>query len=145
MRALMKVLRRTWLATTLFVLVSTLIWWKWLDWESAREHLLPTLFVSPLIWWVAVGRQHSARLVRGVVAGAITGLLTQLLPDLPTIWGLLSHPGAGDGEAQAIAVASVVVFVMIGGGAALIGAVIGLVTAAIERRTQEPTLKLRRL
>lgn len=137
MHAIMNVLRRTWLATTLFVVVSTTVWWKWLDWGAARDHLFSTLFLSPVIWWLAIGRKHPPRLLRGLAAGALTGLLTQILPDMPTLLPVLAHPGAGDGEAQAAAVATLVVYLMIASGAIAMGGLIGLVTTTIERRVQQ--------
>src|SRR6185295_530637 len=97
MHALMNVLRRTWLATTLLVIVSTTFWWQWLDWESAREYLLPTLFLSPVIWWATIGKRRPPPLRRGLVAGALTCLVTQMAPSAPYIWQWLAHRG-GDGR-----------------------------------------------
>jgi hypothetical protein len=105
----------------------------------ARGNLLTTLFLSPVIWWAAIGKKRPPHLLRGLAAGALTGLVTQIAPHMPFIWPLLSHRGTGDGEDQAIAVASVVVYLMIGSGALMVGALVGLVATAIERRTQEQT------
>ena len=126
-------LRGTLLATTLFVVVSTTIWWRWLDWEAARQHLLPTLFASPIIWWVMVGRRRPPHLLRGVITGALTGLLTQLLPHLPTLLSIFSHPGTGDGEDQAIATVSVVIYLTIGFAAFLMGGILGMMLVVVRR------------
>lgn len=130
----MRVLRRTWLATTLFVVTSSAIWWKLLDLEAAREHFLPTLFLTPIVWWLAIGRNSRPGLPHGTVVGAVIGVLTQLIPDLPMIVQLFSHPGTGDGEDQAIAMASAAVYLMIGLCAGILGAAIGLLATAIQRR-----------
>ncbi len=136
MHSLMGVLRRTWLATTLLVAVSTAVWWMWIDWDTARLHLLPTLILSPVLWWLVVGQKRPPHLLRGLVAGALTGLLTQMVPHARYVWPLLIHRGMGDGEAQMMATASTVFYVLIASGALLMGAVIGLLATAIERRTQ---------
>ena len=136
MHALMNVVRRTWLATTLFAVVSTAIYWKWLDWEAAREHLLPTLILAPVIWWTMVGRKNPPHPIRGLAAGALTGFLAQMVPDMPTLWGLLSQRGKGDGEDQAIAIASAVFFLLLGAGGLMVGGLVGLLATAIDRRTQ---------
>jgi hypothetical protein len=132
------VLHRTWLATTLFVAASATMWCLWMDWEEVGRHLPWTLFVSPVIWWFAVGRHRRPHLLRGIAAGALTGLSTQLvLPHWPRLWELLSHRGEGDGDAQIAAAASMVVYLMIGAVALLMGALIGLLATAIERRMSE--------
>lgn len=137
MHALLNMVRRTSLATTLFLVVTTTIWWKWLGWESAREHLLPTLLLSPVIWWAAVGRRHPPHVLRSLTAGALTGLLTQVAPDMPTLWPLLAHPGSGNGEDQAAGIAAAVFFLILGAGALMVGGLVGLITTAIDRRTQQ--------
>jgi len=133
MRRFMTGLRGTSLATTLFILASITIWWKLLDWESAREHLLPTLFVSPVIWWLAIGRKCPTHPLRGVAAGALAGFLAQMSPHLPFVLSICSNPGTGDGEAQAAATMSMVIYLMIGFWALLIGGLLGLVAALIQR------------
>jgi len=130
-------LRRTWLPTSLFVLVTSTMWWRLLDLEEVRRHVPWTILLAPIIWWLMVGRLRSPGLVRGALAGALTGVVTQLLPHLPMIWGLLSHRGEGEGEAQIAAGASMAVYLAIGSCALLVGAVIGIVALSIERRTQQ--------
>jgi len=132
---LMNLLRRTWLATTLFVIVSSAIWWPWLGWEIARDHLVAALLLTPLIWWAAIGRKTPPHLLRGAVAGALTGLVTQMAPHLRYFLPLVGFSRPGDGEAQMVALASVAIYLMIATGAVMMGAVVGLATAAIERRT----------
>jgi hypothetical protein len=136
MPALMNVLRRTWLATALFALVASMMWWI-LDWEEVRRHVPWTLLVAPMVWWFIVGRLRSPGLFRGAIAGALTGVVTQLLPHVPGIWGLLSHQGEGEAEAQIAAGASMAVYLAIGSCALLLGAVTGIVALSIERRTQQ--------
>lgn len=133
MRRFVMALRGALLATTLFVVASTTIWWKWLDWEEARKHLLPTLLASPVIWWVGIGRKHPPRPLRGIVAGALGGLLTQLLPHLPMLLNILSQRGTGDGEDQAVATMSVVIYLTIGFTALLVGGILGLMVVVAQR------------
>jgi hypothetical protein len=128
-------LRGTVLATALFVLVSTVLWWLRLDWEEARRHLPWTVFASPAIWLATVGWHRRPRLVHAIGAGALTGLLTQLvMPHFSAICGLFSNRGTGDGEVQLAAIAIAGVFFVIGSVALLLGAIIGLLTTSIERR-----------
>ena len=133
----MNVLRRTWLATVLLVFGTSMIWWRLLDWEEVRRHALWTILFAPPIWWLMVGRLRTPGLLRGALAGALTSVVTQLLPHLPMIWALLSHRGEGDGDAQIAAGASMVVYLAIGLCALLVGAVIGILALFIERRTQQ--------
>jgi hypothetical protein len=128
-------LRGILLTAGLFVVAATALRWNWLDWDSARDHLLPTLLLSPVIWSVAVGRTHPPSVRRGIAAGAITGLLTQMLPHVPMLWRLLSQP-AGDSQDHAIATATVAIHLMIGAGALMVGALVGLVSTVLEHRAQ---------
>jgi hypothetical protein len=135
----MTVLGRTWLATTLFVLTAMAVWWKLIDLEAAWRHLLPTLLLTPLIWWVVVGRQPKTRLWHGIIGGALTGFVTQSAQNVPDFLRLFVHRGTGDGEDQAIAIASVTVYLLIGLGATILGALVGLVAVVAERRVEGTT------
>ena len=133
-------IRSTWLATTLFLGVSTLIWWSCLDGVEALKHGLPILFLAPGIWWAMVARRSPVRIQQGLIAGGLTGLLTQLLPHASVVWQLLSHRGGGDGEAQAVAITSGVISLGIGLGGLMIGGGAGLVAAAIQKRMDKSAL-----
>ncbi len=133
----MTVLRRTWLATALFVLVSTTTWWLLIDWSVARGQFLQTVLLTPLIWWIVVGRQPSPRLWRGIVGGALAGIVTQAAQHIPELWNIfsLSRRNPGNGEDQAMAIAAVAVYLLIGVWATILGALVGLVAVVIQRRT----------
>jgi hypothetical protein len=133
-KALVTFLRRTWLATTVFLVVSTAIWWLWLDGVEALRHGLPILLIAPALWWAAVARKQPPQIRRGLIAGALIGLVTQLLPHAPVVWQLLPHRRGGDGETQAAAIAAAVFSMVIGLGGLTIGAAAGLVAAAIQKR-----------
>jgi hypothetical protein len=133
LKALVVFVRSTWLATTVF-LVSTAIWWLWLDGVEALRHGLPILLIAPAVWWAGVARKQPLQIRRGLIAGAFIGLVTQLLPHAQVVRQLLSHRGGGDGETQAIAVASAVISMVIGLGGLTIGAASGLLAAAIQKR-----------
>jgi hypothetical protein len=130
----MAVLRKTWLATSLFVLVSTAVWWRLIDWSVASKQLLPTLLLTPLMWWFIVGRQARPHLVRGVLAGGLTGFVTQSAQDIPEFLSLFAHRGTGTGEGQLVAGVSMAVFFFFGVVATLGGALLGLTTILIQRR-----------
>jgi hypothetical protein len=136
MSVIVTFLRRTWLATTLFVVTSVAIWWKWLDWKAAQEHLPPTLLLAPVFWWALVARKRRPAPLRGLVAGALIGAVTQILPHVRFLWPYLSHPRAGDGDDQAASFAVVGVSLMIASCALVIGAVVGLLAVAIQRHTE---------
>lgn len=129
----MVALRRTWLATVLFVLVSSVAWWRLLDVDAVLRHLYPTLLLSPLTWWVVVARRPKPRLWHGSLGGALTGAITQSAQNVPDLWRLFVHRGAGNGEDQAIAIASVTVYLLIGVCATLLGAVVGMVAVGAQR------------
>jgi hypothetical protein len=133
MSALISAARRTWLPTSLFVMASITIWWAFLDWDTARDHLVPTLLLSPVIWWIVVGHKRPIHLLRGLAAGALVGLITQIVPHLPYLIPLSFKPGAGDGEEQAAAMVSMVIYLTIGFCAAVVGAFVSLVVMAIDR------------
>ena len=130
----MTVLRRTWLATSLFVLASTVVWWKLSGWSVASRQILPTLCLTPLLWWFIVGRRTRPHILRGVVAGGLAGFVTQSAQDIPEVLGLLAHRGTGTGEDQLVAGVSLFLFFVIGVVATLGGALLGLTTLLIERR-----------
>ena len=137
MQGFMKVLARTWLATTVFLVTSTAIWCVWLSWNSAKGSILPIIIIAPLVWWWLVARKLPAKPVRGLAAGALIGIATQVLPDvLPMIWGSVAHPGPRNGEEQTMAIAGAYFYMIVGIGAGLIGALLGLVTATIQRMTE---------
>src|SRR5262245_202300 len=137
MHAVLNVLRRTWLATTLFVIASAGIWWKLLDWDTAWVHLLPTLILSPVIWWATIGRRRPPHLLRGIAAGAIVGFLTQLVPHVPYIWPLIANPGKSNGDEQLAAMVAVDAYLMIGAVALVVGGLVGLVATAIDGKIQQ--------
>jgi hypothetical protein len=130
----MNVFRTTWLATAVFVIVSTVVWWRLIDWSIAWEQLIPTLLLTPLIWWFVVGRRAQPQLVRGVVGGGLAGFVTQSARNIPRIASLYAHRGTGNGEDQAIAVASVAIYLFVAVGATLIGALLGFAVVLIQRR-----------
>ena len=136
----MVVLRRTWLSTTLFVLVSTAVWWKIAGWGTVWKQLPPTLLLSPLVWWFMVGRQSRPPFVRGVLAGGIVGFVTQSAQDIPKLMHLFARRGTGDGEDQLIAVASATVYLWIGLCATVIGALLGFLATVVQRRVDSTTL-----
>ena len=134
MQAMMMGLRRTWMATLLFLAIPTSIWWVWLSWESARQAIAPTLFLTPAIWWWLVGRKRTPGLTRGSLAGAFIAVMTQAVPYLiPIVWQRLAR-GPGVGEDQLIAMVGVGFYLFVGLGAAVIGSFIGWMTVAIQRR-----------
>jgi hypothetical protein len=130
----MTVFRRTWLPTTLFVIAAVAAWWKLIDLEAAWRHLFPTLLLSPLIWWFVAGRQARPHLARGVLAGGLTGFVTQSAQNIPEFLSLFAHRGTGTGEDQLVAGVSMAVFLLFGVVATLGGALLGLTTILIQRR-----------
>ncbi len=130
----MTLLRRTWMATAMFVLASIVAWQRFIDWEAAWRHVLPTLFLTPLVWWVLVGWQPKPRLWRGIVGGALTGFVTQAAENIPLIWGLVSRRGTYKGDEGFGAMAALAVLLLICFWAIILGALVGLVAAAIQRR-----------
>jgi hypothetical protein len=132
----MIVFRRTWLPTVLFLLVSTVVWWRLVGWSIAGRQLLPTLLFAPVVWWFVVGRRTRPHLFRGVVGGAITGFVTQSAQDIPKAWGLLSRRGTFVGDDQAVAMVSFGVYLSIGVCATALGALVGLVAVAVQRRVE---------
>lgn len=132
----MTVLRRTWLATALFVLVSSTAWWRLIDLAAVGRHLLPTLLVTPLIWWIVVGRYSEPRLWRGIVGGALAGFVSQSAQNIPDCWQLYTHRGMGTGEDHLVSGVSLAVFFLIGLVATLVGALVGLVAVVAQRRIE---------
>ena len=130
----MKVLQKTWLATVLFVLASSLMWGSFVSWGAAWRHLLPTLLLAPFVWWFVVGRRSSPGVRRGMLGGALTGFVSQAAENIPDFWYFVTHLGRGDGEEQAIAYVSVAFFLMIGFCATFLGALIGLMAVVVQRR-----------
>lgn len=135
----MAVLRRTWLATVCFFLASTATWLGLGSWELARLQMLPTLVLTPLVWWFVVGRRSRAHLGWGAVGGALTGLVTQSARNTLDILGLLSHRGTFVGDDQAIAMFSLGVFLGIGLAGAALGALVGMVVASLQQRVEGST------
>lgn len=133
----MTVFRRTWLPTVIFAAVSSVVWSRIIDWSIAWELLLPTLLFTPLVWWFVVGVRTRPGLVRGLVGGALAGLITQSARNVPRIIGLYAQRGMGNGEDQAIAVASVAIYLFISAVATVIGALLGLTVVLIQRRFGE--------
>jgi len=134
MHTFVTVFRRTWLATTLCVVVAVAVWWAWQDWESALGAIVPTTLLSPIIWWLLVGRKSRPGLVRGLLAGTLIGPVTQVLPEtLPMIWQSFSRPGFRDGEEEAIAAVTAIFYIMIGLCSMLIGGLVGLIAVAVQR------------
>ena len=130
----MKVFRRTWLATTLFAVVSTAVWWRLIGWSVAWKQLPMIVLFAPPVWWFVVARRPRLGRARGVLAGALTGLLAQSVRDAQKIWDLYIHRGSGDGEAQAVAITAVVLYLLIALWATVMGAVLGLIAATAQRR-----------
>jgi hypothetical protein len=107
-RTFVNILRRTWLATVLFLVTSMVIWGVWLSLEAGRGSIAPTLLFCPILWWWLVAGKGRPTALRGLLAGAIIGPLTQAIPSLaPVIWKAYAPAGLGDGEAQATAVVTV--------------------------------------
>ena len=131
-------LDRTWLATALFVLVSVSIYWGWFSWDSARAAIVPTIVLSPITWWAVVGRKRQPGLVRGALGGALVGPVTQALPVLlPLTWRAHTKPGLGNGEGQAVAMATVFVYLVVGMCSVPIGGLVGLIAVVIQRRVDK--------
>jgi hypothetical protein len=127
--------RRTWLPTTLCVLVATAIYWRLFSWESARESIIPTAILAPAIWWCFAGRLSHPTLGRAFLAGAIVGPVTQALPVLlPEFLRAYSPHGLGSGEQQAVAMVTVSVYLTIGLFSVPIGGLVGLIAVLIQRR-----------
>lgn len=136
MDALVMFVRRTWLPTTLCVLVAVAIYWGWFSWDSARETIVPTAVLTPITWWWIAGRKSHPSLRRGFLAGATIGPVTQALPGLmPEIWRAHGQRGLGNGEDQAIAMATVFVYLLVGICSIPIGGVVGLIVVLIQRNT----------
>ena len=133
------VFRRTWLPTVLFLVVATFIWWIEGGWNSAKGTFVPTIVLCPPVWWWIVSRKNYPRIVRGLVAGALIGPLTQVFPyAAPTLWYSVMHPWrAGEGGLAAGVVNAF--FILVAIGSAVIGASIGLVAVLIQRRADKPT------
>ena len=130
----MTVLRKTWIATVMFVLASTVAWQMFVDWESAWSHVLPTLLVSPLVWWFVVGRRPKPGLWRGILGGALTGFVTQAAENIPLIWGLVTARGSYKGDEGFGAMAALAVLLLICVWAIVLGALVGLLATVIQRR-----------
>ena len=132
----MRVISRTWLATLLFVVVSTAIWWRFIDWSTAVNRLVPTLLLTPAVWGFVVGRRSRPHLVRGMLGGALAGAVTQSAQGIPKIVTFYLHRGTANGEAQAVAMGSVVVYLFIGFCATAIGSLLGLVALLLQRNVK---------
>lgn len=130
----MLLIRKTWLATTIFTAASTAIWLAVIGWAAALKQLVPTLLLTPLIWWFVVGRHPKPGLWSGILGGALTSFVTQSARDVPSLWRLFLNRNAGNGEDQAMAIAAAGVYIMIGACATFVGAFLGFVTVAIQRR-----------
>lgn len=129
----MTVFSRTWLPTLLFVVVSTTIWWRLIDWSTAVNRLVPTLLLAPVVWWFVVGRRSRPHLGRGMLGGALTGAVSQSAQDIPKILNSYLHRSSANGEEQAVAIASVAVYLIIGVCATGIGGFLGLVAVLSQR------------
>ena len=127
-------LRGTLLATICFVTVSAMAWWILGGWETARISLLWTLALSPLLWWWLVSRHARPGLIRGIVGGAITGLVTQWGPSARDIWQLFSSRGHSYGEGGIAAIGAAAAYLLIGIWAFALGGLLGLVVVAFQRR-----------
>lgn len=138
MDGFMKMFARTWLATALFLVTSTVVWWTWLSWNSAKGSILPTILVVPPVWWWIVTRHSSPKAWRGLVAGALIGIATQVLPDVvPMIWEAAANPGPRNGEEQTMAIAGAYFYLIVGIGASVIGALLGWIVALIQKASDK--------
>ena len=132
------VLRRTWLVTTIFLVATTPIWWMEAGWSYARISTVSTIVLCPPVWWWIVGRGKHPGFVRGLVAGALIGPLTQALPyAAPKIWYSVARPGQVEGDlAAGINNAFLIV---VGILSAVMCAPLGLIAVLIQRRADRPT------
>ncbi len=133
----MIIFRRTWLPTACFLVLSTAIWWGLGSWTVARKALLPTVILTPPIWWFVAGRQSRPHLGRGALGGAIAGLVTQSAQNVPDLWDLIARRGTFRGDEQATAMVSGGIFLLIGACGAAAGTFVGVVAAAIQRRMED--------
>lgn len=130
----MTLLRRTWFVTVLFVVVSTAIWWTLIDASFALRQLLPTVLVTPLVWWAIAGHRAKPGLVRGIVGGALAGFVAQGVEYVPTLWRMHVNRENVRGEDGLAVAAAAVAYLMIGVCATVIGALLGLVSVIVQRR-----------
>ena len=128
----MSLLRRTWLPVVVFVTVTA---------TATRLLAIPTLAASTSIaavvmtavLWPALVRDHSRMIVlRGGVAGALVGVLAQLVPVIGVLsWPILTHAHGDESGGMLNAVAlivSAVAGVVAGLVCGVSGAVLGLLT-----------------
>lgn len=130
----MTLLRRTWFVTVLFAMVSTATWWNLIDASIALRQLVPTVLLTPLVWWAAAGHRARPHLVRGIVGGALAGFVTQGAQHVPRLWGLYLNRESVRGEDGIAVMAEAGVRLLIGASATGIGALLGLVTVVVQRR-----------
>jgi hypothetical protein len=99
------------------------------------------LIAAPVVWWFAIGNKRSPHMLRGGIAGAGAALVGQLVPHLPMVLSILSNRATADGEDQAAATISVIIYGMIGFWALLIGGVLGLVVLIMRRHFERRTVE----
>lgn len=125
--------RRVWLPTTLFVLVAGAFWWTRLSWGNLWGQVISTLLLTPLIWGLAIGKRRPPHPIRGLAVGALTGLVTQLAFHVQEMWQLNAQARVGQGDDQLANLTEFTVYVMIGLGGLVVGAILGLIIAGVER------------
>ena len=96
--------------------------------------ILPSLVVVPIGWWWLVGRRTEPKVVRGVWAGAVIGVASQVLPQvLPMIWESVTYPGHRDGGGDLVVIAVAYIYLLVGLGASVVGGALGLIVALVQK------------
>ncbi len=125
--------RRTCVAALLFGLVSTSVWWPLFDWTIARRQLLLTILLTPVVWWLVVGRVPRPRLWRGALGGALAGLVSQTADLVRDVFGVVSRRGTIHGVEGFAAMAVLATLLLTGFLATAGGALVGLIALGVQR------------
>src|SRR5262245_28058093 len=118
--------RKTWLPTLLFLVIAATWWWVFLGIEDAWWQGIPIVVVAPPIWWAIVARANPGGMIRGALAGALIGVVSQLMPHVVYLGPFVFQRGQGDGDAQLAAWAEGMVYLALVLGGFVAGALIGV-------------------
>ena len=119
-------LRKALWGPTLFVAVAVVARSLSLGQRAAQEAIVPTLLFSGILWFFLIARESRPGLLRGVLVGALIGVVTQGLPVLlDVIWGGVETYLPVSFQAS------------LGIWSTLLGGLTGLLAVTIQRRLEE--------